>query len=329
MMRNNRLVFVALSLAMCLLLSNCSNEMNTLNILHANINCSDLEQSISFYEMLGFLPSTLTDVDVPAEEAAGLGMPPYQLRATPKMHLDGYVIDLIQWIEPYDPSAPYALMNHLGLSRISLQTTNLDADMTTLQAGGVEFFSEPVTIDRPVPGSRLVCFKDPDGTLIELVELGGSVSGAPNLYGTYITGALQTNVNCSDLERSRSFYEMLGFQTQVEVEEVGTPELATAMGLSSYHVFASTLTLPNGHNLNLTKWEEPYDSSAPYALVNHIGIPRFAILTANLDGDIAILKEQGVEFYSEPIRPEGPFGIFRFVCFEDPDGTIIELVGLF
>jgi len=325
----NRLIPVLLSLAMGLLLSSCSDEISTIQVLHANINCSDLEQSISFYEMLGFLPSVVTEVDVPAEEAAGLGMPPYQLRASPKMHLDGYVIDLIEWIEPYDPSVPYALMNHLGLSRISLQTTNLDADMTTLQAEGVEFFSEPVTIDRPAQGSRLVCFKDPDGTLIELVELGGSVSGAPNLYGTYITGALQANVNCSDLERSRSFYEMLGFKTQVEVEEVGSPELATAVGLPSYHVRASTMALPSGPGLNLTKWEEPYDAGAPYALVNHIGIPRFAILTANLDGDIAILKAQGVEFYSEPIRPEGPFGVFRFVCFEDPDGTIIELVGLF
>jgi len=122
---------------------------------------------------------------------------------------------------------------------------------------------------------------------------------------------------------------MLGFETQSEVEEVGTTELATALGLPSYHVNASTMALPGGHSLNLTKWEEPYDSSAPYALVNHIGIPRFAILTANLKADIGILEAQGVQFYSEPVRPEGIFGVFRFVCFEDPDGTIIELVGFF
>lgn len=328
-MRSNRFVFAVLYLAMCLFLASCSDEISTLKILHANINGSDLEQSIRFYEMLGFLPSLVTELDVPAAEAAGLGMPPYRLRASPKMHLDGYVIDLIQWVEPNDPSAPYALMNHLGVSHISLQTKNLDADMTTLQAEGVEFFSEPVTIDRPVQNTRIVCFKDPDGTFIELIELGGAVGGAPNLGGTHITGALQTNLNCSDLERSRNFYEMLGFQNLAEVEQVGTPELAAAFGLPSYHIRASTMELSPGHYLNLTKWEDPYDSSPPYELVNHIGIPRFAILTANLDGDIAILKAQGVEFYSEPIRPEGPFGVFRFVCFEDPDGTIIELVGLY
>ena len=328
-MRNNRLVFVVLSLAMCLLLSNCSDKINTRKILHNNINCSDLEQSIAFYGMLGFFAPPAIDVEASAEDAAGLGMPPYQLRASSIIHTDGFVIDLIKWVDPYDPSAPYAFVSHLGLSRISLKTTDLDADMTTLQAQGVTFFSEPVTIDRPVVNSRIVCFKDPDGTLIELIELGDTVGGPPNLGGTHINGVLRTNVNCSDLELSRSFYEMLGFETQSEVEEVGTTELATAFGLSSYHVHASTMALPGGHSLNLTKWEEPYDPSAPYALVNHIGIPRFAILTANLNADIGILEAQGVEFYSEPVRPEGIFGIFRFVCFEDPDGTIIELVGLF
>jgi len=86
----------------------------------------------------------------------------------------------------------------------------------------------------------------------------------------------------------------------------------------------------DGYVIDLIQWFEPNDPSAPYALLNHIGIPRFAILTAYLDGDIAILKAQGVEFYSEPVRPaEGPFGVFRVVCFDDPDGTVIELVGLF
>jgi catechol 2,3-dioxygenase-like lactoylglutathione lyase family enzyme len=328
-MRGTGWILVVLSLSMCLLLSSCREGISTVQILHGNINCSDLERSIRFYEKLGFLPSLETDLDVPAGEAAGLGMPPYRILATPKMHLDGYVIDLIQWIDPYDPSAPYALVNHLGLSRLTLETTNLDIDMATLEAEGVPFFSEPVRIDRPVPNSRLVCFKDPDGTLIELVELAGSDSGKLNPGGTYITGALRTNVNCSDLDRSRSFYEMLGFVTKTEYEEVGTPQRAAAAGLPSYHVRASAMVLPSGHGLNLTKWEEPYDPSPPYALVNHMGIARIAILTANLDADISLLKAQGVQFYSEPIRPTGPFGVFRFVCFEDPDGTIIELVGLY
>jgi catechol 2,3-dioxygenase-like lactoylglutathione lyase family enzyme len=297
--------------------------------MHSNINCSDFQQSLDFYQMLGFLSTGVLDVEVSAEKAAALRMPPYQLHTSPMMLGDGYLVDLITWIDPYDPSPPYALMNHLGLSRITLRTTNIDADMITLQAQGVSFFSEPVTVDRPVENSRLVCFTDPDGTLIELIEPGNAGNGAPNISGTYVTGHLRTNVNCSDFERSRSFYEMLGFETKMEVEEVGTPELAAAVGLPSYHVRALTMKLPLGRILNLTKWEEPYDSSAPYELLNHIGIPRFAIQTANLDADVAFLKAQGVELFTEPIRPDPPYDFLRFVCFEDPDGTVIELVQLF
>ena len=327
-MHNNRLLFVILSLATCLLLSSCSEEINTVRILHANINCSNFEESLSFYEMLGFLSLLESDVVVSEEDAAGLDMPAYQLHAATMTLRDHYLIDLIEWEEPYDPDPPYALMNHLGISHLSLKTTNLDADITTLQDHGVVFFSDPVTIDRPVENSRLVCFKDPDGTLIELIELGGAVSGQPNPSGTYISGALGTNVNCSNFEASQSFYNRLGFETKVEVEEEGTPELATAFGLPSYHVRASSMALPYGSRLNLTRWEDPFDASVPYDHLNHIGIARIAILTLNLDADILSLKSQGVQFYSDPIRPEGDFGFLRFVCFEDPDGTVIELVQL-
>jgi len=337
-MLNKRSVFIFLSLVMWQVLSSCTppytGHINTQYILHANINCSDFEQSKNFYQMLGFVPLMEIDVDVSdPNEAVGLNMPPYQLHAAP-MGLrygtsESYVIDLIKWIDPYDPSPPYALINHLGLSRLSLKTTNLDADIALLQAQGVVLYADPVTINRPVENSRLVVFTDPDGTLIELVEPGDAVIGTPNASGTYISGALQTSVNCSNYEQSKSFYEMIGFVTQAEVEEMGSPELATAVGLPSYHVRASTMALPRGHSLNLTKWEDPYDTSTPYGMLNHIGIPRFAIVTNNLDEDVSILRDQGVEFYADPIRPSGSFGIFRFACFEDPDGTVIELVQYF
>jgi catechol 2,3-dioxygenase-like lactoylglutathione lyase family enzyme len=257
-------------------------------------------------------------------------MDPYELHASTMTLSDGSLIDLIRWTDPYDESPPYALINHLGFSHITLKTTNLDADVQTLKDYGVPFFSEdPVTIDRPVTGSRLVCFKDPDGTMIELIEPGDAVIGEPNPAGTYITGTLRTNVNCSNYEASRSFYEMLGFETQSEVEEVGSAALAAAVGLPSYHVRAATMALPGGHSLNLTKWEDPYDESAPYGALNHIGIARIAIWTLNLDADMTLLEDAGVVFYSEPIRPTGPYGFLRFACFEDPDGTVIELVQLF
>jgi len=294
--------------------------VNTLKILHANVNCSDFEESKTFYMMLGFRPLIETDVNVtdPAE-AAGLNMPPYQLHASPMGLGDGYVIDLIKWEDPYDPSAPYSEQNHLGIPSLSLTTTNLAADMAALTAHGIEY-SGPEMVDRPVLNSQLITFRDPDGTLIELVQPGDvPTGGTPNSSGeTYITGALRTNINVSNYELSREVYEMLGFTLEEEVVEgePGTPP----------YLRAATMALPGGHNLNLTKWEEPSDSDPPYAALNHLGIARIAIETSNLDEDVRILKDRGVQFYSDPITPSGPLSFLRYACFEDPDGTVIELV---
>ena len=82
-----------------------------------------------------------------------------------------FVIDLLEWKEPHDPSPPYARLNHLGIARIALASSDLDGDMVRLQSQGVEFISEPATVVwEGHPDSRFVCFKDPDGTVLELVE---------------------------------------------------------------------------------------------------------------------------------------------------------------
>ena len=58
-----------------------------------------------------------------------------------------------------------------GIARIALASSDLDGDMARLKAEGVEFISEPATVIwEDHPSSRFVCFKDPDGTVLELVE---------------------------------------------------------------------------------------------------------------------------------------------------------------
>lgn len=327
-MKPERLLPVFVPFLFCSLLVGCLPQEPQRKILHANVNCSDFERSKGFYQRLGFVPRIETDVNVVSEEeAAGLNMPPYRLHAAPMGLSDGYVIDLIQWIEPFDPEAPYAFVNHLGLSLLSLVTTDLDSDMATLVGAGVTFLSDPVTIDRPVADSRVVYFRDPDGTLIELVELGGVVAGPPNSGGTHIIGSLQTRLNCSNYDLSRAFYEMIGFWTEEEIEYTGSPELAAALGLgASFRVHEAMMKLDKGSGFTLTKWEEPYDGQLPYAHLHHLGIPRIAIQTTNFEADVQRLKDLGVTFYAEPITPAPPLNIVTYTCFEDPDGTVIELV---
>jgi predicted enzyme related to lactoylglutathione lyase len=54
---------------------------------------------------------------------------------------------------------------------VALATNDLDGDMARAKAAGARFISEPAQMP-PSSGSRarFVCFKDPDGTVLELVE---------------------------------------------------------------------------------------------------------------------------------------------------------------
>ena len=149
--------------------------MTISGLLHVNINCSDFERSRAFYEMLGFeLLMPVPEVGE-GEVAAAVGMTAYRLRGALMKHRDGSLIDLLEWREPADDAPPYAALNHLGLARVALQSTDIDADIGRLRAAGVEFLTaQPATVAGPDGmSSRFICFTDPDGTVLELVELPG------------------------------------------------------------------------------------------------------------------------------------------------------------
>ncbi len=140
-------------------------------IFHVNVNCSDLDVSRRFYENLGFE----TVLDLPtggdADLAEGLAMPGCTGRAAIMM-LDPSDarqarLDLIEWSEPRDDRPPYEHLARLGINRIALWTFDLDDEYDRLRGDGVEFLSPPMTMGAH---TRFVCMKDPDGTIIELIE---------------------------------------------------------------------------------------------------------------------------------------------------------------
>jgi catechol 2,3-dioxygenase-like lactoylglutathione lyase family enzyme len=150
--------------------------MAVTGMVHFNVNCSDYDRSLKFYNALGFqevwrVPETNTP-----EVAAAVGMPPYRVKGA-LLALEGVnppvIIDLLQWLDPHDTSPPYPHLYHYGIARVALTTDDMDGDMQRLREVGAEFISEPAQMP-PSSGSqaRFVCFKDPDGTVLELVETG-------------------------------------------------------------------------------------------------------------------------------------------------------------
>ena len=164
-----------------------AHKINVTGMVHVNINVSNFERSKVFYEALGFQVVWMVPPTNTVAVAAAVGMPPYRVNGG-LMALHGaehpLVIDLLEWQSPHDDAPPYAHLYHYGLARLALSTSDMDADLATLAAMGVELVGPParVEVDGVASGGRFVCFKDPDGTVLELVESGSTSArfgGAP------------------------------------------------------------------------------------------------------------------------------------------------------
>jgi catechol 2,3-dioxygenase-like lactoylglutathione lyase family enzyme len=141
---------------------------------HTVINVRDLDESVAFYRLLGWeVLNDRRDVEWPdfvatlfdMSRAKGRGVL-MNLPADP----EGPMLDLIEWLEPRAqfPAVPVPAG---AIPRIiAFRTKNVHAAYAALKAKGVRFtremFSHP---ELGVVGS--CCCYDPNGNLIELIEL--------------------------------------------------------------------------------------------------------------------------------------------------------------
>jgi catechol 2,3-dioxygenase-like lactoylglutathione lyase family enzyme len=81
------------------------------------------------------------------------------------------VLDLVQFIDPLTQGQPYPILNNIGICRIAFSVDDIDRTYADLQAKEVQFVGPIKKIKRPDGAtSGAVCFKDPDGAILELVS---------------------------------------------------------------------------------------------------------------------------------------------------------------
>ena len=122
---------------------------------------------------------------------------------------------------------------------------------------------------------------------------------------------LHTMVRVTDPDRSRAFYEALGFSFEREMDIVRDGETEATNYFFSMGDQQSVLELTYNHD------GRAYDLGSGYG---HI-----AIGVEDLNGTLERLEQQGIE----PERP--PYQVSEggsWLCFvQDPDGYRIELIG--
>lgn len=161
---------------------NPAGGRNALQIFHININCTDLENSIRFYELIGF--AVIVDFQNPPDgkprsfAEIGLGT---ALRLP--QDLDGRAclmalgddlhatrLDLIQWNHPIERLEPRRNLAQPGVARICLKVRDCQALHDRLVQAGHAPYSAPEQITMGGSPFLVFCCEDPDGVVMEFME---------------------------------------------------------------------------------------------------------------------------------------------------------------
>lgn len=158
--------------------------LDTSQVFHININCTDLERSLAFYRLLGFrdvIDFNAGSGDGEASDVLGdpilgpaLGLPS-SAKARARMLMLGdnprsARIDLIEWIEPKAEGQAYPHLAHVGIARICFRVGDVASAWQQLSDAGAEPFTKPVLIDMGGSRQKFFCARDPDGVVVEFME---------------------------------------------------------------------------------------------------------------------------------------------------------------
>ena len=138
-----------------------------LNLSHPTVDiaitCSNFERSLDFYHnKLGF--EIVLDLDIPEALAQDVGLAPTGFRQV-RLKAGNTLIKLMDIESP--PPTPTDEFS-AGVRWLTFIVADIQKTVENLKQNGVEFLSEPISAP---DAAGVVCAKDPDGILIEFVQI--------------------------------------------------------------------------------------------------------------------------------------------------------------
>lgn len=133
-----------------------SKEITTSGLAHVGIRVHDLERSVRFYALLGFVKT-----------AGPIGPEPVAILE----HPSGLELNLV--LNAPDAEAPNILMDmphkHAGITHVALLCPDLQAARRQLEAAGIALSGGPIRFG---PAAQGLFIRDPDRNVIELHQRG-------------------------------------------------------------------------------------------------------------------------------------------------------------
>ena len=132
-------------------------------IIDIAITCSNFDASLDFYHnKLGL--EIVMDLEIPSDLATDVGLAPTGFRQV-RLKAGNTLIKLMDIQNP--PPTPSDEFS-AGVRWLTFIVEDIQNIIDSLEQKGVEFLSEPISAPDAV---GVACTKDPDGILIELVQI--------------------------------------------------------------------------------------------------------------------------------------------------------------
>ncbi len=144
--------------------------MTVTSIRHTGIVVSDMERSVRFYrDLLGMKVWADFKDDSPyvqaVTEVQGANLWMIKLQAQ-----DGGSIELLQYLShPQSVPSPPTRACDVGCNHVALRVDDIDALHEKLKAAGIRFHAPPAV--SPDGGAKVTYCRDPEGVMVELVEI--------------------------------------------------------------------------------------------------------------------------------------------------------------
>ncbi len=296
---------------------------------HIGVGVSDVDRARSFYAELGFTDESFDYTGPLPGIAAVTGHERTEarvvyLRAGTPTVLGRAAVKLVQVLDREPPPMPEGqAWGEPGICEVCVHVNGQAPFYADLVARGHTGLMEPNEADLEPYQTHcgLSYVADPDGAKIELIEWSTLAAGWPLEEGPH--GVNHVAFGVRDIERTRAFYQRLGFTGQLfESDGYFEPMHPWFGDRTPPRQRMMLLTSPVGGALEPVQHDPP--SPDMRGQWGHLGTFEFAVGTRCIDSAVEHLERNGVELVGEPATIDvGGGGTWRYAYFRDPDDLFV------